>query len=186
MKSSLKVTACFVHVPLVCCLVFAAHQAVALPNWTDLGTASNNTFPSAWESESFVVTSLVPGASGAALSFDLRNDWDSPGLTVSKVEFGVDGMDYFARFSYIGGDDTSHWRNVSLDIDGLLYVDQYGAYNNHLGDALLGTAQQGGQGDPGIYVLQPQENGRIPEPTILALLSLGLAVLGFSRGKGQL
>lgn len=185
MKSNLRTGVRFVCAPLVCCLMFASHQAIALPSWTDLGTASNNTDPSTWESESFVVTSLVPGASGAALSFDLRNDWNNPGLTVSKVEFGVDGMDYFARFSYSGGDDTSHWRNVSLNIDGLLYVDQYGAYNNHLGDALLGTAQQGGEGDPGIYVLQPQAAGRIPEPTILTLLGLGLAVLGFSRRKGR-
>lgn len=158
------------HLALGLPFLLAAQHANAVVTWTEVGTATNATNPSIWESESFDVTSLVAGAASATLSFDLRNDWDSPGVTTSKVEFGVDGADYFARFTYLTGDDTSHWRNVSLDVDGLIYVDQYGAFNDHLGDPLLGTAQQGGLGSPGVYVLQVQ----VPEPMTLGLIGIGL------------
>lgn len=160
-------------VSFVCCLLLAAQYADAAPSWTDLGTATNDTDPSIWESKSFDVTSPIATATSATLYFDLRNDWNSPGITTSKVEFGVEGVDYFARFTYVSGDDTSHWRNVFLNIDGLLYVDQYGAFNNHMGDTLLGTAQQGGQGDPGIYVLR-QETSAVPEPMTFWLVGIGL------------
>ena len=147
-------------------------KAQAALVWTVLGTASNATDPSAWETKTFDVTSLIGGASSATLAFDLRNDWNSPGLTVSTVEFGVDGTDYFARFTYATGDDTSHWRNVFLDLDGLLYLDQFGAFNNHLGLELLGTQQQGGAGAPGLYVLTPQI--AVPEPASAFLVGAGL------------
>jgi hypothetical protein len=165
-----------------CCLLPALQQASAAPIWTTVGTATNNTNPSIWEGKSFNVTSLVALASSAILTFDLRNDFNSPGITVSQVEFGIDGTDYFARFTYLAGDDTSHWRNVRLDIDGLLYVDQYGAFNNHLGSDELGTAQQGGQGVPGIYALQ-RTTTAVPEPATSVLLGLGVAGLAFSRRK---
>ena len=142
-----------------CCLLLAMSQAQAALVWTLLGSATNSTNPSVWESKSFDVTSLIGGATAATLSFDLRNDWNSPGTTVSRVEFGAEGQNYFARFTYLTGDDTSHWRNVVLDIDGLLFLDQFGAYNNHLGDELLGTAMQGGQGEPGIYSLRRESQG---------------------------
>jgi hypothetical protein len=148
--------------------------------WTDIGTVTNNTNPSAWESEAFDVLPLLPGHTSALLGFGLRNDWNSPGTTVSRVEFGVDGINYFVRLSYSGGDDTSHWRNVTLNLDGVLYVDQYGAFNDHLGDELLGTAQQGGLGEPAIYVLQ-LDGSSVPEPGSLALLGAAITALALRR-----
>lgn len=161
---------------LSCCLFIVTVQVQAAPTWTTLGEVSNNSDPSIWEPESFDVTALIGGSTAATLRFDLRNDWNSPGLTVSRVELGIDGSNYFARFSYVTGDDTSHWRNVVLDIDGQVFLDQFGSYNNHFGDELLGTAQQGGLGGPGIYELQREAQG-VPEPMTLWLLGLALAGL---------
>lgn len=165
------------HVFAVCGLLLAIPHADAAFVWTNLGTATNSTNPSVWESSSFNVTSLISGASGATLSFDLRNDAGSPGTTTSRVEFGIDGTAYAARFTYLSGDDTSHWRNVVLDLDGLLYVDQFGAWNNHLGSEILGTLYQGAQGSPGVYELS-QVPTAVPVPAALPLFLSGLAGMG--------
>ena len=48
-------------VPFVCCLLLTTQYADAAPIWTDLGTATNNTDPSIWESKSFTALSTITG-----------------------------------------------------------------------------------------------------------------------------
>lgn len=133
----------------VALLVMAsASPAAATILWTPLGTATNASDPSVWESESFDVAALIGAAGSAILSFELRNDAPASlytaSSTVTAVEFGVEGASYFARLAYAAGGNSSHWRDVRLVVDGMLLRDQYAAFSDHRGDEYLGTAYQGG------------------------------------------
>ena len=73
---------------------------------------------------------------------------------------------------------------MRLTIDGMSFVDQFGAFNAHLGDALLGTA---GDGDAEGYNILGQGGfeartyaltAAVPEPETYALMLAGLAVIG--------
>lgn len=174
--------------------VMAAPPASAAITWTLLGTATNASDPSAWLRFDFDVAASIPGATTARLSFDLRND-APPNLytastTVSAVEFGIDAGDYFARFAYSAGGNSSHWRDVQLALDGTVLRDQYAAQNNHLGDEYLGTAYQGAYPannilgevgpDAAIYSLTVPASA-VPEPATLLVLLGGIAALAATR-----
>ncbi|MBL8702076.1 MAG: hypothetical protein JNK67_27075 [Alphaproteobacteria bacterium] len=171
-------------------LATAATPAAGTIAWTPLGTVANASDPSVWELEVFDVTALIAGAGSAVLSFELRNDAPAAlytaSATVTAVEFGVEGADYFARLAYAAGGNSSHWRDMRLALDGSLLRDQYGAFDDHRGDEYLGTAYQGGYPannilgetgpDAGIYRLSAPAAG-IPEPATGVVLAGALAAL---------
>ncbi len=172
----------------------------ALP---DLGNYSN---PGAWEHHALDVSSLVAGASVAQLSFDLANDLEGTGSTATNARtnahlgFASDAAAYYLHFDYfrpladILANSSAHLRDVQLLVDGLLYRDQYAAFNGHLGDVLLGTAGDGdaaaynilGQSgfDASTYVLTVDAGNRVPEPGSPALVLLALlAAVGATRAS---
>jgi hypothetical protein len=113
-----------------------------------IGTVSNSTNPAAWESHTLDLTAFFPSLTTAHLTFDLINDVAGFSLvpntpTTARLYLASENAQYFINFEWISGLSSSHFRNVRLTIDGLLYIDQYGAFNNHLGDAALGTAWDG-------------------------------------------
>ncbi len=124
---------------------------------TTIGTTSNASDPSVWQRKFFGVTSFIPDVGSATISFGLRNDVppipgpdDDPNqsrfkseLTRTRVSVADTGDQFLIHFDYAGGPDTSHWRDVRLILDGQVFRDQFGAFNNHLGNAILGTARQG-------------------------------------------
>ena len=196
-----------------CTLAFAALFATAaqaatppFASFSAIGNASNYSNPGVWEHSQFDVTAFVAGASSAMLSFDIANDLPGTGSTSTNLPtnahlyFASDAGSYFMNFEYflVGefgtptyGNSSAHFRDVRLMIDGVTYRDQFGAFTNHLGDALLGTA---GDGDgPGQNILgQTGFDGRtymltasVPEPETWALMLSGLfAVGGVARRRG--
>lgn len=177
----------------------AAPPALAAIVWTPLGTVTNASSPSVWLRFGFDVAASIPGATSAQLSFDMRNDAPASlytaSTTVTAVEFGVDGADYFARFAYAAGGNSSHWRDVQLLLDGALLRDQYAEQGNHLGDEYLGTAYQGAYPannilgevgpDAAIYRLTVPAF-TVPEPATLLVLLGGVgALLATSAGRFQ-
>ena len=165
----------------------------AAPVYSSLGDVTNDSNPSIWENFNFDITSLISGASSAQLSFGLRNDYNSSSSTTSEVFFGVENSDYFVNFAYKAGGATSHWRNVELNIDGQLYLDQFGQFTNHLGDENLGTAWQGGGvatnilgetgHDASIYIMTA--TSAVPLPAAVWLFGSGLIGLISMRRKSQ-
>ena len=181
-------------------LAASAHAAPPpFGSFTAVGNASNDSNPGVWEHSQVDVTSFVAGASSAVLSFDIANDLPGTGSTSTNLPtnahlyFASDAGSYFMNFKYflIGefgtptyGNSSAHFRDVQLTIDGITYRDQFGAFANHLGDALLGTA---GDGDgPGQNILgQTGFEGRtyvltapVPEPETWALMLGGLLAIG--------
>jgi len=130
-------------------LLLISTPAFALPVYTSIGTATNSSNPSVWQTFEFNVTQYISGSSSSTLYFDLRNDAPYPPYypnpTTAQIFFGTDtdSSNYFAHLEYLSGGDTNHYRNVWLDIDGVKYVDQYGPYNDHLGKEYLGTSWYG-------------------------------------------
>ncbi len=166
------------------CLYLVVSTSNASPVYTHVGYATNSTNPSVWQHFDFDITSSIVGVTNAQLSFNLRND-GPPGIpdpTTTEVLFGIENSDYFVHLNYDSGMDASYWRDVRLNIDGILYLDQFGAFNNHLGDEFIGTAGQGNGpafnvlGETGFdastYIMSvPTE---VPSPTVIWLFSLGL------------
>ena len=171
-------------------------------NFTQISDVFNFTNPGVWEHHTLDVTGLVAGAANAQLSFDLANDL--PGTNSastghkanSHLYFASSGAAYYMNFEFFWpaseplSNSSVHFRDVRLVIDGSLLRDQYGAFSNHLGDPLLGTAGDGdsvgsnilGQGDfeARTYAL----TAAVPEPETYALMLTGLGVMGaLMRGR---
>ncbi len=178
-------------------LASAAHAAVPpLASFAAIGDVSNYTNPGVWEHHGVDVTAWVAGASNAQLSFDFANDLEGTGSTATNAPtnahlyFASDSGSYFLNFEYFRplddpfANSSSHLRDVRLVIDGMSLVDQFGAFNAHLGDALLGTAGDGDAegynilGQTGFeartYTLTPA----VPDPETWALMLGGLGWLG--------
>ena len=178
-------------------LASAAHAAVpSFSSFAAIGDVSNYTNPGVWEHHGVDVTAWVAGASNAQLSFDFANDLEGTGSTATNAPtnahlyFASDSGSYFLNFEYFRplddpfANSSSHLRDVRLVIDGVSFADPFGAFNNHLGDALLGTAGDGDAegynilGQTGFeartYTLTPA----VPEPETWALMLGGLGWLG--------
>ncbi len=180
-------------------LASAAHAAPPVPGFPSfaaIGDVSNYTNPGVWEHHGVDVTAWVAGASNAQLSFDFANDLEGTGSTATNAPtnahlyFASDSGAYFLNFEYFRplddpfANSSSHLRDVRLVIDGVSFVDQFGAFSNHLGNALLGTAGDGDAegynilGQTGFeartYTLTPA----VPEPETWALMLGGLGWLG--------
>lgn len=139
------------------------------------------------------MSALVSGPEAATLAFDLRNDAPpySPDWTESWVYFREEADPFLVHFEASGGWDSSHWRDVRLQIGTTLLRDQYGPYNDHLGTPAVGTAGQsvGGEawtilGQTGFaastYVLRAP--AAVPEPSRLLSAALGLPGLAGYAG----
>jgi len=177
-------------------LASAAHAAVppvpGFPSFAAIGDVSNYTNPGVWEHHGVDVTAWVAGASSAQLSFDFANDLEGTGSTSTNAPtnahlyFASDSGSYFLNFEYFRplddpfANSSSHLRDVRLVIDGVSFADQFGAFSNHLGNALLGTAGDGdGEGynilgqsgfEARTYTLTPA----VPEPETWALMLGGI------------
>ena len=96
-----------------------------------------------------------------------------------------------SHFEFVSGGSTSHWRDVELIRDGVTYLDQYGAFSNHLGDPILGTARMGGTSESRTNIV----NGTgfdastytltVPEPSSALLLLAGAASCLRRRSKSR-
>jgi len=100
-----------------------------------------------WQRFEFDITHLISGSSSSTLSFDLIQDMGSGAeTTTSSVLFGIENGKYYVHLDYHSGNDSSHWKEVMLDIDGQRYVDQY------YGLGIIGeTSQAGNWGRHDIY-----------------------------------
>ena len=169
------------------CLVGSMATASMFPaadDFTLVGSVTNCSNPSVWQSCNFDVHSFIPGSTTATLTFDVRNDSELSNSTTSDVSIFVASPGvYFFHMAYAGGMDTSHWRNVQLDVDSVLYVDQYGNWDNHLGYGWSGTAWQGAYDaynikDESGFNAATYVMTTVPEPATLGLLAVGgLALL---------
>ena len=192
---------------LAAATLFALASAVhaALPpfaSFSAIGNVSDYTNPGVWENHLVDVTALIDGASNAQLSFGFANDLPGTGSTSTNsptnahLWFAAQDGSYYLNFEYFFvpatdtepfGNSSAHLRDVRLTIDGTSFVDQFGAFNNHLGDPLQGTAIDGdGSGinafgqtgfEGRTYVLTTA----VPEPETYALMLGGLALLGWRR-----
>ena len=165
-------------------------------SFTQISNVSNYTNPGVWQHHTLDVTSLIGGALNAQLSFDFANDLEGTGSTATNAPtnahlyFASSGGDHYLNFEYFRpldepfANSSSHLRDVRLTIDGLSFVDQFGAFNAHLGDALMGTA---GDGDGEGYNILGQVGFEartyaltqaVPEPETYALMLAGLGVMG--------
>jgi len=171
-------------------------------SFTQISNVSNYTNPGVWQHHTLDVTSLIGGVLNAQLSFDFANDLEGTGSTATNAPtnahlyFASSDGDHYLNFEYFRpldepfANSSSHLRDVRLTIDGLSFVDQFGAFNAHLGDALMGTA---GDGDGEGYNILGQVGFEartyaltqaVPEPETYALMLAGLAMMGtLMRGR---
>jgi PEP-CTERM motif len=181
-------------------LAMASAARAALPpfaSFTAIGNVSNYSYPETWEHHTLDVTSLLPGAASAQLSFDFTNTQFVPGTTYTPagtnahLYFASDSAGYYLNFEFfrplndIFANSSSHLRDVKLTIDGSTFVDQYGAFSNHLGDPLRGTAGDGDiegyniLGQTGFIATTYVLTAAVPEPGTVALWSAGIGLMLF-------
>lgn len=176
-------------------------------SFTAIGDVSNYTNPGVWEYHQIDISALVGGAAKAVLSFDFANDLAGTGSTSTNLPtnahlyFAADSAAYYLNFEYFmvpatateaKGNASAHMRDVRLTVDGVSFIDQFGAINAHLGDALFGSAYDGdGDGqnilgqtgfDARTYVL----TSAVPLPPSFVLMLAGMGLMGGLGKKGKL
>jgi hypothetical protein len=187
-------------------LALASAAQAALPpfaSFTAIGNASNYSYPETWQHHTIDVTALLPGAVSAQLNFDFTNTQFVPGTTYTPagtnahLYFASDSGGHYLNFEFfrplddLFANSSSHLRDVNLTIDGATFVDQYGAFSNHLGDPLRGTAGDGDiegyniLGQTGFVATTYVLTAAVPEPGTVALWLAGMGLIGFQRRRAM-